>query len=290
MLIQRDIEGHKGRSIPSSNAMRLSSKCITSAIPSCSFALRLAPVLPSYALNHPRSVLDRIAASHGKQSPIIRYTPTGGAANNINGSTIYATLRLPVSKGDIAPRSDTETMSLQLKLGQYQYFLIDEKSLLGLRHLQAIDQRLRQMIPQQPRLSFRGRSVILVGDFFQLPSCTPSPQTSQSFGYVGSKVCGERSHEDQSLMAYHIIRTSVEPVMEILATGELGVKYDRATLQAYILRGVSSYDPAWVKSLRMMLNTSVIVTREEARRRDRGRGCYVPLPPPQAATRRGYRD
>ncbi|KAK4186646.1 hypothetical protein QBC35DRAFT_453050 [Podospora australis] len=31
-------------------------------------------------------------------------------------------------------------------------------------------------------------------------------------------------------------------------------------LQAYILRGVSSYDPAWVKSLRTMLNnnTSVI--------------------------------
>ncbi|KAK3983852.1 hypothetical protein QBC44DRAFT_254202, partial [Cladorrhinum sp. PSN332] len=56
--------------------------------------------------------LDQLAAQHNLPLPIIRCAPTGVAANNINGSTIHSTLRLPVTRGPVPLMNNTETTSL----------------------------------------------------------------------------------------------------------------------------------------------------------------------------------
>jgi hypothetical protein len=89
------------------------------------------------------SRLNQLAKAAGQSSPIIRATPTGVAANNINGSTLHSLLRLPVSKkGDINTLNAAERSKLQSKLGKFRYFIIDEKSIIGLRLLAAISSRI----------------------------------------------------------------------------------------------------------------------------------------------------
>jgi hypothetical protein len=114
--------------------------------------------------------LDQLARAHGKESPVVRAAPTGVAANNINGGTLYSLLRLPVSKkGDINLLNATEISNLQAKLGHLLYFIIDEKSMIGLRLLAAISSRMGEVWPRHRDQFFGGRSVMLIGDFFQLP-------------------------------------------------------------------------------------------------------------------------
>ena len=47
--------------------------------------------------------------------------------------------------------------------------VIDEKSVLGLKTLGWIDRRLREIFPGNRNEIFRGLTVLLIGDFFQLP-------------------------------------------------------------------------------------------------------------------------
>jgi len=59
------------------------------------------------------------------------------------------------------------------------YLVIDEKSMVGRRMLALIDLRLRQAFPEHQNHVFGGRSVILVGDFGQLPPVLDEPMYSQ---------------------------------------------------------------------------------------------------------------
>ncbi|XP_044721781.1 PIF1-like helicase domain-containing protein [Hirsutella rhossiliensis] len=61
------------------------------------------------------------------------------------------------------------------KLRDVRYLVIDEKSMLGLRQLSWIDKRLRQVFPARAAEFFGGISIILVGDFFQLPPIANKP-------------------------------------------------------------------------------------------------------------------
>ncbi len=92
------------------------------------------------------------------------------AANNIDGSTLHSLLRLPISKkGEINTLNATELSNLQAKLGKFHYFIIDEKSMIGLRLLATISARMGEIWPRHRDQFFSSRSVILIGDFFQLP-------------------------------------------------------------------------------------------------------------------------
>lgn len=103
-------------------------------------------------------------------SPIVRAAPTGVASNQIGGQTLHSLLRLPVD-GNYRPLSETPIVlnALQRRFRGIDYLVIDEKSMLGLKTLAWIDQRLREVFPECRDEIFGGLSVILIGDFFQLP-------------------------------------------------------------------------------------------------------------------------
>src|SRR5204862_79856 len=124
----------------------------------------------SYLINMIRIRLCEIARSHdvNAESPIVVLAPTGVAAFNIRGTTIHSTLSIPVSSKTFDLNGES-LKKLQNRLKGISYFIIDEKSMVGRRMLAIIDIRLRQAFPEQRNQVFGGRSLILVGDFGQLP-------------------------------------------------------------------------------------------------------------------------
>ena len=68
---------------------------------------------------------------------------------------------------------------MQKKLDGVSYFIIDEKSMVGRRMLALVDLRLRQAFPNCKNQVFGGRSIILVGDFGQLPPVAELPMYSR---------------------------------------------------------------------------------------------------------------
>ncbi|XP_044718863.1 PIF1-like helicase domain-containing protein [Hirsutella rhossiliensis] len=97
-----------------------------------------------------------------------------GGGNQISGTTLHSLLHLPINK-DFRPLSAIDKAQLQKKLKDIQYLIIDEKSMLGLRMLSWIDDRLREAFPHRNEEFFGGLNVLLVGDFFQLPPVLQKP-------------------------------------------------------------------------------------------------------------------
>ncbi|EAQ84557.1 hypothetical protein CHGG_08571 [Chaetomium globosum CBS 148.51] len=130
----------------------------------------------SYMVKVISSHLQAKAASYGRPSPIVRAAPTSVASNQIGGQTLHSLLRLPVD-GNYRSLSETLTTlnALQRRFGGIHYLVIDEKSMLGLKTLAWIDQRLREVFPANRDEFFGGLSVILIGDFFQLPPVLNKP-------------------------------------------------------------------------------------------------------------------
>jgi len=124
----------------------------------------------SHVINLLSARLDQLAVANGHLPVVVRSAPTGVAANNINGSTLHSLLRLPVSKAqELEPLVNSSLTNLQNKLRQFRYLILDEKSMIGLRQLAFVDQRLRQAFPQSAHQYFGGMNVLLLGDFSQLP-------------------------------------------------------------------------------------------------------------------------
>lgn len=79
----------------------------------------------------------------------------------IGGSTIHSNLALPV-------RTNNKTDLTGNSLARLQYIIVDEMSMLGQRTMEWVDRRLRQASGYKDT-PFGGHSVILIGDFAQLP-------------------------------------------------------------------------------------------------------------------------
>jgi hypothetical protein len=114
------------------------------------------------------------AVTGGRGTPVWRAAPTGVAGNQISGTTLHSLLHLPINK-DFRPLSAIDKAQLQKKLRDIQYLIIDEKSMLGLRQLSWIDDRLREAFPHRNEEFFGGLNILLVGDFFQLPPVLQKP-------------------------------------------------------------------------------------------------------------------
>ena len=100
-----------------------------------------------------------------------KVAPTGKAAGPIDGTTIHSLLDVPVPipKGkDLPELDDARLQTLQREFRNCELLIIDEKSMMGLEILNVIDQRLRQ-IKAEPTKPFGGISIIIMGDFGQLP-------------------------------------------------------------------------------------------------------------------------
>src|SRR5439155_1088008 len=134
----------------------------------------------SYLINMIRIHLCEIARSHdvNAESPIVVLALTGVVAFNIHGTTIHSTLSIPVSSKTFDLNGES-LKKLQNRLKGISYFIIDEKSMVGHRMLAIIDMRLRQAFPEQRNQVFGGRSLILVGDFGQLPPVLDESMYSQ---------------------------------------------------------------------------------------------------------------
>ncbi|KAF5133799.1 ATP-dependent DNA helicase PIF1 [Metarhizium anisopliae] len=126
----------------------------------------------SYLINLLSAHLQAVAAGRG--TPVWRAAPTGVAGNQISGTTLHSVLHLPINK-DFKPLSTIDKAQLQMKLKDIKYLIIDEKSMLGLRQLSWIDDRLREAFPNRNEEFFGGLNILLVGDFFQLPPVLQKP-------------------------------------------------------------------------------------------------------------------
>ncbi|GET60560.1 ATP-dependent DNA helicase PIF1-like [Rhizophagus irregularis DAOM 181602=DAOM 197198] len=129
----------------------------------------------TYLIKAIRGRLQEMAGT-GSKSPIVVLVPTGVAAFNINGRTIYSKLSIPIIND--AKRLDIQgerLKQLQNKLKEVRYVIIDEKSMVGRRMFALIDMRLRQAFPEHNNEPFGGRSVIMLGDFGQLPPVRDLP-------------------------------------------------------------------------------------------------------------------
>ena len=93
---------------------------------------------------------------------------TGIAAFHIGGITLHSALQLPVQSHNKTDLSGTSLATLQHKLKDVHYIIVDEVSMLGQRGMEWVDKRLRQATGKQDT-PFGGISLILIGDFAQLP-------------------------------------------------------------------------------------------------------------------------
>jgi hypothetical protein len=109
------------------------------------------------------------------KDPVIVNAPTGVAAFNISGATIHSTLSIPIFNKKSYELDGNRLKQLQERLQNVIYIIIDEKSMVGRRMIGIIDIRLRQAFPESKDKPFGGRSIILFGDFGQLPPVLDLP-------------------------------------------------------------------------------------------------------------------
>ena len=104
--------------------------------------------------------------------------PTGTAAFAINGATLHSMFKLPRSHAqgkEIPDLSPNLLHQLQLDWKNTQLLAIDEKSMVGLDTLNMINKRLREVKPDAFNTPFGGVSIVLMGDFAQLPPVGDKP-------------------------------------------------------------------------------------------------------------------
>ncbi|KID82373.1 ATP-dependent DNA helicase PIF1 [Metarhizium guizhouense ARSEF 977] len=162
------------------------------------------------------------AAAAGRGTPVWRAAPTGVAGNQISGTTLHSLLHLPINK-DFKPLSPTDMAQLQKKLKDINYLIIDEKSMLGLRQLSWIDDRLREAFPSRNEEFFGSLNILLVGDFFQLPPVLQKPL------YYDKEVVQRQRGDDQkafrtALEELRLLQLSVESWK--LLSGRVQAKLD----------------------------------------------------------------
>ena len=91
---------------------------------------------------------------------------TGIAAFNIHGQTLHSAPQLPIH--DNKELQDESLQHVQLNLEGKEYLIVDEMSMIGHKMLLWLDNRLHAGTGFQGT-PFGGMSIILFGDFGQLP-------------------------------------------------------------------------------------------------------------------------
>ena len=133
---------------------------------------------------------------------------TGMASFNICGKTLHSALQLPVHRNSQRELQGAALQRLQLRHKDKHYLIIDEMSMMGHKMLAWVDKRLRQASGKLDS-PLGGFSVILFGDFGQLPPVGDKPLYAQP------------SLNDLSLHGHHIyqIFTTVIVLDQIVRQG-----------------------------------------------------------------------
>lgn len=103
--------------------------------------------------------------------------PTGIAAANIQGSTIYSLI--PLLQHSITRH---RLHSLQMMMMDVKLLIIDEYSFLSVAIIDKLDQHLRKIFPRKSNVPFGGLNILLCGDPAQLPPVNGKPL----YAYQGS--------------------------------------------------------------------------------------------------------
>ena len=115
--------------------------------------------------------------SHHGSEFILTAAPTGAAAFLIGGSTLHSLLYLPTNlkkNQPLRPLDASRLKGLQEKFNNVAVLVIDEKSMIGQKTFWMISERLKEARPQAQDQPFGGVSVVLLGDFRQLPPVADS--------------------------------------------------------------------------------------------------------------------
>jgi hypothetical protein len=150
--------------------------------------------------------LQELAQRSGRGNPVVRAAPTGVAAFNIIGKTLHSLFRLPVKqkKSDL---SNATLQSLQSLFQDVRFLIIDEKSMIDLKILSIIDDRLRLIFPDQSDQAFGGLNVLLCGDFFQLPPVNGRPlYATKVTGPIATKGQGLYRSFDSTIRLTQVMR------------------------------------------------------------------------------------
>ena len=100
--------------------------------------------------------------------------PTGVASYNIQGYTLHSLFNLP-TKGDFKQLQGQALQTIQQSFLEVRYVIIDEMSMMGRKLFGQIDRRLRQTFPHHADCLLGGCSLIMFGDFGQLPPVMDLP-------------------------------------------------------------------------------------------------------------------
>jgi ATP-dependent DNA helicase PIF1 len=109
--------------------------------------------------------IQELAKQARKQNLVFQAAPMGIAAFNIVGKTLHSFLRLPV-KGKKSNLSVTTLQALQSLFWDCRFLIIDEKSMINIKTLSLIDNRLQAILSAHSDQPFGGVNVLLCKDFF----------------------------------------------------------------------------------------------------------------------------
>jgi hypothetical protein len=111
----------------------------------------------------------KLPTTNPEEICILVTAPTGKAAFNVFGMTLHCTFKLPPTQygGKLCNLDDSTLNSLRIKMRKVKLFIVDEISMVSVRQLFDIDQRLQQVFATTD--DFGKRSFLVVGDFRQLP-------------------------------------------------------------------------------------------------------------------------
>jgi hypothetical protein len=126
----------------------------------------------TYVLLQASKKVEDMATIAGRRDPVLRAAPTGIAAHNFHGRTLHSLFKIPVKippYGLSRKLSRANLCSLQALFKHCQYLIIDEKSMIGIKFLGLLDQRLREIFPARQNEMYAGINIFVCGDFHQLP-------------------------------------------------------------------------------------------------------------------------
>jgi DNA replication protein DnaC len=95
--------------------------------------------------------------------------PSGTAAFLIAGETLHSLLYLPLCNSKLEPLVGERLLDLQRKFQNVGVLIIDEKSMMGQEMFWMVSERLKQARPHMQGEPFGNISIVLLGDWRQLP-------------------------------------------------------------------------------------------------------------------------
>jgi ATP-dependent exoDNAse (exonuclease V) alpha subunit len=116
------------------------------------------------------NAIRQLFAGHDSTGRLRVTTPTGIAALNIKGSTIYSLLFLLLEN-----LNGERLHQLQTTMAGVLLLIVNEYSFLSAATLATIDWRLREAFPHKSNIPFGGINILLCGDPAQLPPVRAQP-------------------------------------------------------------------------------------------------------------------